>query len=172
MKIYTVATTSTLIACASFAGCGKTDEGLPVSVTTAVSRDFNQGDPLKTAAHYTDDAQILPPRHPVIEGKAAITAFFESNIDKYIAFGNDTTWSAVHGDIGIEQGTYNVRNVRWGVDAETGKYIRVWKRINGSWKLYRDMFSPDSALAESVYVSPEEGMPAPNPVADSSGVKP
>src|SRR5262249_41823465 len=145
----------------------KTD-GLPASVTTAVSRDFNEGDPLKTAAHYADDAQILPPRHPVIDGKAAITAFFESNIDKYIGFGNETTWRVVQGDVGIEQGTYTVRNVRLGVDAETGKYIRVWKRINGSWKLYRDMFSPDSALAESVYVSPEENAPGASPVANTA----
>ncbi len=169
MRIYTVTTTSILIACAGFAGCSKT-EVLPLSVTTAVSRDFNQGDPLKTAAHYTDDAQILPPRHAVIDGKAAITAFFESNIDKYIGFGNQTTWSIVQGDVGIEQGTYNVRNVRLGIDAETGKYIRVWKRINGSWKLYRDMFSPDTALTESVYVSPEEGTPAATPVAKSNTV--
>jgi ketosteroid isomerase-like protein len=164
MRIYTVTSTSILIACVAIASCAKTDV-LPTSVTTAVSRDFNQGDPLKTAAHYTDDAQILPPRHPVIDGKAAITSFFEANIDKYIGLGNETTWSLVQGDVAIEQGTYNVRNVRLGVDAETGKYIRVWKRINGRWKLHRDMFSPDSALSESVYVSPEEGMPATSPVA-------
>lgn len=171
MRIYTVATTSILVACAGFAGCGKTEDGLPPSVTTAVSRDFNAGDTSKTAAHYTDDAQILPPRHPVIYGKAAITEFFESNIDKYISFGNVTTWSVVHGDLGIEQGTYNVRNVRLGVDAESGKYIRIWKRINGSWKLYRDMFSPDSASTQAVYVSPEEATPAPNPTANDSTAK-
>lgn len=166
MRIYTVTSTSILIACVGFAGCGKTD-GLPQSVTTAVSRDFNEGDPLKTAAHYTDDAQILPPRHPAIEGKPAITSFFESNIDKYIGLGNETTWSVVQGDVAIEQGRYNIRNVRVGIDAETGKYIRIWKRIEGHWKLYRDMFSPDSALAESVYVSPEEGMSATSPVANT-----
>ncbi len=165
MGVYTVATISMLMACAGFTGCGNSDDSLPTSVTTAVSRDFNQGDPLKTAAHYTDDAQILPPRHPVIEGKAAITSFFDSNIDKYIGLGNRTTWSVVQGNIAVEQGTYNIRNVRVGVDAERGKYIRVWKKIDGKWKLYRDMFSPDTALTESVYVSPEEAAPAENPIS-------
>jgi ketosteroid isomerase-like protein len=164
MKIYTVATTSMLMACAGFAGCGQVEDGqLPSSVTTAVTRDFNQGDALRTAAHYTDDAQILPPRHPVIEGKPAIAAFFEANIDKYIGFGNETTWSVVRGDVGVEQGIYRVRNVRVGQDVESGKYIRIWKKINGDWKLYRDMFSPDTALAEAVYVSPEEATPAESP---------
>ena len=158
MTTRTVATTSMLIAiaCASFTGCGKIEDGLPTAVTTAVTRDFNQGDALRTAAHYTDDAQILPPRHPLIEGKPAIAAFFEANIDKYIGFGNETTWSVVRGDVGVEQGIYRVRNVRVGQDVETGKYLRIWKRTTGGWKLYRDMFSPDSVMTEAVYVSPED----------------
>lgn len=160
MRIRTVATTSILMACAGFTACGKVQEELPPAVTMAVTQDFNQGDALRTAAHYTDDAQILPPRHQLIEGKPAITAFFESNIDKYIGFANDTTWSVVRGDVGVEQGTYRVRNVRVGEDVETGKYIRIWKRTPGGWKLYRDMFSPDSATTEAVYVSPEEAKPA------------
>lgn len=158
MSTCKVATTSMLIAigCASFAGCGKIEDGLPAAVTTAVTRDFNQGDAIRTAAHYTDDAQILPPRHPLIEGKPAIAAFFAANIDKYIGFGNETTWSVVRGDVGIEQGIYKVRNVRVGEDVETGKYLRIWKKTNGGWKLYRDMFSPDSVMSEAVNVSPEE----------------
>src|SRR4051812_10396989 len=105
MTTCSVATTSMLIAiaCAGFTGCNKIEENLPPAVTSSVTRDFNQGDALRTAAHYTDDAQILPPRHPLIEGKPAIAAFFEANIDKYIGFGNETTWSVVRGDVGVEQ---------------------------------------------------------------------
>jgi ketosteroid isomerase-like protein len=158
MRIHTVATTLMLMACADLAGCGgaSADGQLPSTVTTAVSRDFNLGDALTTAAHYTDDAQILPPRHPAIVGKPAIAAFFQANIDKYISFGNDTTWSVVRGNVAIEQGVYNVRNVRVGENVEGGKYIRIWKKVNGDWKLYRDMFSPDSGQSEAVSVSPEE----------------
>jgi ketosteroid isomerase-like protein len=160
MRIHTVATTLMLMACADLASCANPEGHLPPTVTTAVSRDFNLGDALVTAAHYADDAQILPPRAPVIDGKPAIAAFFQANIDKYISLGNDTTWSVVKGDIAIEQGTYNVRNVRVGENVEAGKYIRVWKRVNGAWKLYRDMFSPDSGQSEAVSVSPEEVTPA------------
>jgi hypothetical protein len=62
----------------------------------------------------------------------------------------------------IEQGTYNVRNVRVGENVEEGKYIRVWKKVNGDWKLYRDMFSPDSGQSSAVLVSPEEVSPSAN----------
>lgn len=157
MRIHTVATTLMLMACADLAGCGASpDTQLPSTVTTAVSRDFNLGDAAGTAAHYAEDAQILPPRHPAIEGKPAIAAFFQANMDKYISFGNDTSWSLVKGNMAIEQGVYTVRNVRVGENVEGGKYIRIWKQINGDWKLYRDMFSPDSGQSEVVSVSPEE----------------
>ena len=159
MRIFTVATTLTLLACAEFAGCAKDDDRLPQAVTTAVAREFNQGDALRAAANYTVDAQILPPRNPVIEGRPAIAAFFQANIDKYISYGNETKWSAVKGDMAIEQGVYNVRNVRVGQDVETGKYIRIWKKNNGMWMLYRDMFSPDSVIGQAVLVTPEEATP-------------
>jgi ketosteroid isomerase-like protein len=151
------------MACANLAGCTKVEERLSPEVTTAVASDFNRGNALGAAAHYTDDAQILPPRHPAIEGMPAIVAFFKANIDKYIGLGNDTTWSLVRGDIAIEQGVYNVRNVRVGENVEAGKYIRIWKKINGTWKLYRDMFSQDSELTGAVSVSPEEPTPSESP---------
>ncbi len=163
MRTYIAAITLILMACAGLAGCGKADEKLPSDVTTAVSRDFNRGDAIRAAANYADDAQILAPRHLPIEGKQSITAFFKSNIDKYISIGNYTAWSAVRGDLAIEQGVYNVRNVQVGENVESGKYIRVWKKVDGTWKLYRDMFSPDSESAGTISVSPEEATPSENP---------
>ena len=126
-------------------------------MTTEVARDFNEGDALRTAANYTDDAQILAPQHPAVLGKTAIVAFFKANIDTYLGFGNETTWSLVRGDMAIEQGVYSVRNVRVGENVEAGKYIRIWKRTNnGTWKLYRDMYSSDSETPAAVSVSSGE----------------
>jgi ketosteroid isomerase-like protein len=162
MRLCTVAITLTLMACVDLAGCDKGDTRLPAGVTTAVSRDFNRGDADGTASNYTDDAQILVARYPAIVGKDAIAAYFKTNIDKYLGLGNQTTWSTVKGDMAVEQGVYNVRNVQVGEDVETGKYIRIWKRVNGSWKLYRDMFSADSEVSAAVSVSPEETVASDN----------
>jgi ketosteroid isomerase-like protein len=158
MKVYrAVASVGILMACADVAGCSTADERLPPAVTAEVARDFNEGDALRTAADYTDDAQILAPQHPAIQGKAAIVAFFKANIDQYLSFGNDTTWSLVRGDVAIEQGVYSVRNVRVGENVEAGKYIRIWKRTNtGTWRLYRDMYSSDTETPAAVSVSPGE----------------
>src|ERR1700759_2118097 len=127
MKRFIVVTSFVLMACVAVSGCAKEEGSLSQAVTTAVARDFNQGDALRTAGHYADDAQILPPRNPAIAGRPAIAAFFQANIDKYISFGNDSQWSVIKGDVAIEQGVYTVRNVRLGQDVEAGKYLRVWK---------------------------------------------
>ena len=160
MKLHrAVAGAGILIACVDLVGCSSADGRLPPAVTTEVARDFNEGDALRTAADYTDDAQILAPQHPAVQGRAAIVAFFKANIDKYLGFGNETTWSLVRGDVAIEQGVYSVRNVRIGANVETGKYIRIWRRSsNGTWKLYRDMYSSDSEAPAAVSVSPGEAL--------------
>jgi len=165
MKLNSMAAgTLLVVACAGFTGCSSSspDEQLAPAVTSAVARDFNMADPKRTAANYTDDAQILAPQHPAIQGKEAITAFFNANTDKYLGFENDTTWSRVRGDMAIEQGVYSVRNVRLGENVETGKYIRIWKKTNGVWKLYRDMYSSDNTSPAVVSVSPEEPAPGEN----------
>jgi ketosteroid isomerase-like protein len=160
MKVHRALTgTWILIAGVDLVGCSSADGRLPPSVTTEIARDFNEGDALRTAANYTDDAQILAPQHPAVQGKPAIVGFFKANIDKYLGFGNETTWSLVRGDVAIEQGVYSVRNVRIGANVETGKYLRIWRRTsNGTWKLYRDMYSSDSEAPAAVSVSPGEAL--------------
>ncbi len=160
MKVFPAVTGALIVMLsAHLTGCSSPDQRLPPSVTGAVARDFNEGDAQATAANYADDAQILAPQHPAIQGKAAILNFFKSNIDKYLGFGNEATWSLVRGDMAIEQGTYIVRNVKVGENVEAGKYIRIWKKVNGAWKLYRDMYSSDSETPAAVSVSPEEAAP-------------
>ena len=153
VSVFPAAGALILMVCAALAGCTDADTRLPPAVTASVARDFNEGDPATTAAIYADDAEILAPQHPAIRGKPAIVAFFKANIDKNLGFENDSTWSLVRGDMAIEQGAYHVRNVGVGADVEAGKYIRIWKRIDGTWKLYRDMYSSDNETAAAVSVT-------------------
>jgi ketosteroid isomerase-like protein len=158
MKVYPVAAgVLVLMACANLIGCSQADGRLPPTVTGAIARDFNEGDAVRVAANYTDDAQILAPQHAAIDGKPDILAFFKSNIDKYLSYGNDSKWSMVRGDLAVEQGVYIVRNVKVGANVEAGKYIRVWKRTGDTWKLYRDMYSPDHETSAVVSLAPESG---------------
>lgn len=45
------------------------------------------------------------------------------------------------GDLGYSYGTFEL-NTR-GVTLQHGSYVRVWKKMNGKWKVVADVMSPD-----------------------------
>jgi len=46
------------------------------------------------------------------------------------------------GDIGYSYGLYEMRDKATNSVTETGNYLRVWKRVNGAWKLILDLTDP------------------------------
>ena len=61
--------------------------------------------------------------------------------------GRALTWQAAtadvsaSGDLGYSYGTFEL-NTR-GVTLQHGSYVRVWKKLNGKWKVVVDVMSPD-----------------------------
>jgi hypothetical protein len=43
--------------------------------------------------------------------------------------------------------------LRRGVDIELGKYLHVWRNVNGDWKLYRIIYNTDVAPRAEVSVT-------------------
>ena len=60
----------------------------------------------------------------------------------------------MRGDLGVEQGTYRVRDVQRGVDVEYGEYLNVWRRTNGQWRAYRSMYNITMAQKGGISVDP------------------
>jgi ketosteroid isomerase-like protein len=54
----------------------------------------------------------------------------------------------VLGNTAVEIGAY-VRRARDGVTVDRGKYIVIWKRVAGEWKIHRDMFNTSQPRAAS-----------------------
>jgi ketosteroid isomerase-like protein len=96
--------------------------------------------------YYTEDAKVLVPGMPILEGKDAIKAAFA-------AMGTilDEKWNSLsiegHGDLAYEQGTYTVTSIPPGMSAsmtDKGKGITIWKKqTDGTWKATRDMWNSD-----------------------------
>ena len=109
---------------------------------------------------FTDDAQILVEHGPVIAGREDIQHFLSEQITPIISFNTEADMTTVRSDIGIEQGHYRVRDVRRGSDVEEGKYIHVWRKQGGDWKLWRVIWNADVAPDTEVSVSqaPEGAM--------------
>jgi ketosteroid isomerase-like protein len=61
--------------------------------------------------------------------------------------GRALTWqvaladTSASGDLGYTYGTFEL-NTR-GVTLQRGSYVRVWKKLNGKWKVVADVMSPD-----------------------------
>lgn len=136
--------------------CSSNDQ-LPRSVVQSFEQAFNADDLAGCVALFADDAQILPEHGPIVTGRADIEQFLKDQMTPVISFNTETDMSLVRRDLAVEQGHYRVRDVRRGSDVETGKYVHVWRKVGGNWKLSRMIFNTDvqSATEVSIASAPE-----------------
>lgn len=104
-----------------------------------------KGDAAALAGMYTNDAQVMPANAEVIRGREGIQKYWQGAIDSGIK-GLKLETLEVHGgansDTAAEVGKYSVTAGGEKV-IEVGKFIVIWKREDGKWRLHRDMFSSD-----------------------------
>jgi ketosteroid isomerase-like protein len=102
---------------------------------------FSKGDPVAIANTYTRDAVVAPPVGPIVNGTAGLIEF----------------WKGVLNGPGMQLASYDVRDVQsLGIDVASeitefvatiggkrteGKYLVVWKKVGGEWKLHLDAFN-------------------------------
>ena len=105
-------------------------------------------DAAKAVSGYTDDAVLMSPDAPLIQGKAEIQKTFEEMLkDKpQLTVGAPKIEVAKSGDIAYEwvTGKMAVKDKK-GKVTETGyKSLTAWKKqADGSWKMTVDTFIPD-----------------------------
>lgn len=112
------------------------------------SAAFSKGDAAAVAALYTTNAQAFPPNSPVISGRAEIEKMWQGVFGSGIASATLTTTEVeAHGDTAFETGNYELQ-LKDGKLADRGKYVVVWKRANGQWRLHRDIWNTSMAPAK------------------------
>ena len=101
---------------------------------------FLRGDAQAVADLYTEDAQLIPPGSEVASGRSAIATFWQTVMDTEVEdLTLDTTEVESAGHLACELG--KVRVVGKNGQVIEGRYLVVWKRQNGQWKLYRDIWN-------------------------------
>jgi len=109
---------------------------------------FSKGDAAGMAALYTETAQLLPPNSDFLTGRQEIQAFFQALMDMGI---KEAKLEAIeverHGDTAIEVGKFALEGDE-GQVLDAGKYIVIWKREDGQWKLHRDIFNSSMPAPE------------------------
>jgi ketosteroid isomerase-like protein len=133
--------------------CARNEE-LPSEVIHAFELAFNKDDIAACMQLFTEDAQVLPEHGEVIADHAGIEKFLKDSMTWSISFNTLTDMTLVRGDLAIEQGQFKYRDIRRGSDIEWGKYLHVWRKVRGDWKLYRIIYNADEAPAVEVSVEP------------------
>ncbi len=106
------------------------------------------GDAAGVAAHYTDDAALLPPEAARIDGREGIQGYWQALIDAGIGDVEMTTQEVDNfGDVANEVGIISATapSEDGGRVQMAGKYVAVWKRGgDGTWRLHRDIWNFDA----------------------------
>jgi uncharacterized protein (TIGR02246 family) len=109
----------------------------------------NAGDAARWAALYTEDAVMMPPNSPIVEGRAAIESWLAMLPVKITDAAGMALEVEGAGDIAYLRGTYSMNLQIPGLPdpvAQRGKLLQIYARQPaGSWLLARDIWNVDAA---------------------------
>jgi uncharacterized protein (TIGR02246 family) len=102
---------------------------------------YNRGDAAGLAALYTEEGQLLPPNAGFMTGRAAIQAFWQAVMDMGVKKAVINTGEVEkHGSTAIEVSQFKLFG-EGDQELDQGKFIVIWKQVDGQWRLHRDIFS-------------------------------
>jgi uncharacterized protein (TIGR02246 family) len=103
---------------------------------------FNKGDFAGIAELYTVDAVAFPPGSPMVRGKAAIGAMWKGMAEQV---GNPKVTALEVKRLGPatarEIGTFSLTTKGSSPKEISGKYLVLWERVRGQWKLAADIWN-------------------------------
>jgi len=101
---------------------------------------FAAKDSVGLANLYTQDAKFMMNGAPAITGRqniqSTMSGFMQSDITSMELITIDV-WGTE--DMVVEEGEYLLH--AGDTEADHGKYLVLWKKANGNWKLHRDIFN-------------------------------
>jgi uncharacterized protein (TIGR02246 family) len=117
----------------------QTDVRAAIAAATAQFIEaFSRQDAAACARLYSEQGATLPPGADILRGREAIQAAWQEAFDAGLtAFRVESLEVESAGDLAYEMGHYAMYA---GADlADEGKYILVWRREAGEWRIHRDI---------------------------------
>lgn len=138
---------------------GDTSSEMPASVSSTADEDairslvdrWHQLIDAKEAAAiaqlYTEDGAVMPPNSPIGKGRSAIEQTWSAMLQTPgfdLAIVPEEIVVSSSGDMALDRGTYRLVVTPEGTEViDTGKYVVVWRKIEGEWKAAADIFNSD-----------------------------
>lgn len=151
------------LALIAVAGCAPRSEDIPEDVIAGWEKAYNNGDAAGVAAIYSEDAILMAPNAPAVQGRAAIAQFMQEGMAQgpsLISIKTDESFT--RGDDGVRRGTYRV-TTKEGQEIEVGKYVELWKKNAGKWELRVDIWNADAPPAAPAAAPAEAPAETPAP---------
>ena len=99
------------------------------------------------AEMYAPGGAVMPPNAPLAEGREAIAATWRSMMQApgfQLTFAPTRIEVSKGGDMAMDRGTYRlVTHATSGAVEDCGKYVVVWRKLDGRWKAAADIFNSD-----------------------------
>jgi ketosteroid isomerase-like protein len=144
-----------LAAAVSLAGCAPqkaqdsaADVATLASTAAGWEKAYNEKNADAVAALYAEDAQLLPPGGPVVNGRPAIRDYWANDIAATgVAVTITSDASNAGGDWAWRSGAWSSQDAKG--TPLTGKYVEVWHRTRSGWQIHRDIWNADGAPGAS-----------------------
>ena len=138
MRRIGIATVIALLATTAQAQDRATIEKLNETFVTALAR----GDIAAVAGMYAEDAYLLPPDEGIVKGRAAIQSFWTRAAEGIGEFKLTTVdVKPLGSDAAREVGTFRLKTKDQPPQEVSGKYVVVWQKVGGEWKLAADIWN-------------------------------
>lgn len=101
---------------------------------------FLAGNAQAVADCYSSNAMVIPAGAPIATGRTAIASYWQGAIDAGVKdVSLETSAVDASGDLAVEDGTAKLTAADGVVSSS--RYVVVWKREGGTWKLHRDIWN-------------------------------
>jgi uncharacterized protein (TIGR02246 family) len=144
----------------ALAGCAKSappaadtaeDEAALRTMGVEWFKAYNAGNVDSVAALYADDAVLNNPGAPPARGAAAVREALAKDIAASSGAGislnpGATADIGVSGDLGWEWNTFTATD-KSGATVDAGKYLTVFEKKDGKWRMIRDIWNSDTPPA-------------------------
>ena len=118
------------------------------SVCQQFKKSIEHGDVGNIGSLYTEDAKILPPNMDMLEGRDTIQKFWQGALEMGIkSYQPEIIEVEYSGNLGFFLGKYTLYGDGNKI-INKGKFVTVFKNVDGEWKVYRDIFNSSVPLEE------------------------
>ena len=118
------------------------DKATIQKLSDTFSQAFNKGDFAAIGGMYTEDATLMPPQADLVRGRADIQKFWPAASEQ---IGDVQLVTVDVKPLGTEAareiGTFTLNTKGQQRQEIVGKYVVVWQRIGGDWKIATDIWN-------------------------------